>query len=165
MGRFIKTVKIGTQRDFLMRVDTEKLIKMADNLYIDTNGTVYVVSERDWVDYMTGKTDEIPVPKEEPAADFDVDEVELLGVLFGEKSQPRNPSRIREFCNQLADIWENQCSDWRFCQLISNVLRGQAPGKIPFYVEDDEMMGYLKKYFHLDNERGEIDGNSKYQQR
>ena len=62
----------------------------------------------------------------------------------------RNPKRIREFCNQLADIWEGQCPDWRFGQLIVNVI-----DRDPFYMEEDEMMEVFKKYFHLDDERGE----------
>lgn len=75
----------------------------------------------------------------------------------------RDPKRIRKFCNQLADIWESQCPDWRFCQLVSNVTRGEAAGKIPFYIEDDEMMEYIKKFFRLDDKRGEENGNSKHQ--
>ena len=70
----------------------------------------------------------------------------------------RDPKRIRKFCNQLADIWESQCPDCRFGQLIMNVLT-----KDPFYIEDDEMMEIFKKYFHLDDKRGEIDGSSKHQ--
>ena len=70
----------------------------------------------------------------------------------------RDPKRIRKFCNQLADIWESRCPDWRFGQLIMNVLTED-----PFYIEDDEMMEIIKRYFHFGNERGEVDGDSKYQ--
>ena len=35
--------------------------------------------------------------------------------------------------------------------------------KDPFYIEDDEMMEIFKKYFHLEDKRGEVDGSSKHQ--
>lgn len=70
----------------------------------------------------------------------------------------RDPKRIRKFCNHLADIWESQCPDWRFGQLITNVFT-----KDPFYIEDDEMMEIFERYFHLDKKRGEGNGSSKHQ--
>ena len=60
----------------------------------------------------------------------------------------RDPKRIRKFCNQLADIWENQCPDWRFGQLVENVYRANSIS-IPFYVEDEEMMEHFKRTFNL----------------
>ena len=163
MGRVLRGIKIGTYADFQRCVDKEKLFQIADNLYCDECGTVYVISDREWTNYMTGKTNDIPARKEEPIADFDVSEDDFMGVLFGKESVPRDMSRIRKFCNQLADIWETQCPDWRFGQLVSNVTRKEAAGRIPFYIEDDEMMGCFKKYFHLDDERGEVNGCSKHQ--
>lgn len=60
----------------------------------------------------------------------------------------RDPKRIRKFCNQLAEFWETNCPDWRFGQLITNILRFSEMDKhIPFYIEDDEMLEYIKKYF------------------
>lgn len=56
----------------------------------------------------------------------------------------RDPKRIREFCNRLADIWESQCPDWRFGQLVVNVA-----GRDPFYIEDDKMISMFKEYFNL----------------
>lgn len=78
----------------------------------------------------------------------------------------RDPKRIRKFCNQLADIWESQCPDWRFGQLVNNVMSsGELAKLVSFYIEDDEMMDYFKKYFRLDEKRGEGNGSSKHQQR
>lgn len=57
----------------------------------------------------------------------------------------RDPKRIRSFCNRLADIWESQCPDWRFGQLIANVLTFD-----PFFLEEDDMLEIFRKYFHLD---------------
>lgn len=163
MGRLLRGIKIGTHEDFQRCVNKENLFQMADNLYCDMNGTVYVLSNKEWVNYMAGRTNDIPNPTEEPIADFDVSENDFMSILFGKENAPRDTSRIRKFCNQLADIWESQCPDWRFCQLVSNVTRGEAAGKIPFYIEDDEMMGYMKEFFHLDDKRGEDDGSSKHQ--
>ena len=56
----------------------------------------------------------------------------------------REPKRIRAFCNRLADIWESQCPDWRFGQLISNVLGSEDN----FYTEEEDMMRKFESYFN-----------------
>ncbi len=146
MGRIVKGIRIGTYADFLEKVDRQNLTQIADSLYVDTNSSmVYVISSKEWADYMTGKSSAVP-SIEEPASDFDVDDATLMGVLFNKN--PREPSRIRKFCNQLADIWESQCPDWRFGQLFENVCRINNIS-IPFYVEDNKMMEYFKKTFNL----------------
>lgn len=60
----------------------------------------------------------------------------------------RDIKRIRKFCNELADIWEENTVDWRFGQLICNVF-GQmaAEGRDPFFPEEDEMIKYFRNYF------------------
>ena len=55
----------------------------------------------------------------------------------------RNPERIPDFCNTLAELWKDKCPDWRFGQLIMNFTGGQDI----FYVEDDLMLEAIKKYF------------------
>ena len=62
----------------------------------------------------------------------------------------RDPKRIRKFCNQLATIWETQCPDWRFGQLIVNICRDQ--GNDPFYTEDDEMLERFNEHFGMREE-------------
>jgi len=118
-----------------------------------------VISDREWVDYMTGKTDMAPTQKEEVSV-FDVDDKDLMSILFGclQTREERDPKRIRNFCNQLADIWESECPDWRFGQLITNVIT-----RDPFYIEDDEMMECFRRHFHLDEKRGNENGSSKHQ--
>ena len=60
----------------------------------------------------------------------------------------RDPRRIYSFCSELANIWATECPDLRFGQLMVNVLgEMQAEGKDPFYFEEDEMLGYFRKYF------------------
>ena len=62
----------------------------------------------------------------------------------------RDIKRIRKFCNELADVWESQCPDWRFSQLVLNVMNSDEMDKtMPFYVEDDEMMEFIKSYFKM----------------
>jgi len=60
----------------------------------------------------------------------------------------RDIKRIRKFCNELASVWETSCPDWRFGQLVMNVLGDmQGSGRDPFFPEEDEMIEYFKKYF------------------
>ena len=66
----------------------------------------------------------------------------------------RNPDRIYKFCNELANIWAIKCPDWRFGQLVMNVLgEMQAGGRDPFFPEEEEMMKFFKKYFHIEDEK------------
>lgn len=65
----------------------------------------------------------------------------------------RNQDRIYKFCNELANIWATECPDWRFGQLMMNVLgEMQAGGRDPFFPEEEEMMKFFKKYFHIEDE-------------
>lgn len=60
----------------------------------------------------------------------------------------RDPKRIDKFCKELATLWHN-VPDWRFGQLMSNVI-GQYVSdtkRDPFFIEDGELMDYMKTYF------------------
>lgn len=57
----------------------------------------------------------------------------------------RKVERIDTFCAELAKIWKENCPDWRFGQLMVNVL-GSMP-KDPFFPEEDEMLQYFKDFF------------------
>lgn len=61
----------------------------------------------------------------------------------------RNLNRIDEFCNELARLWKTNCIDWRFGQLISNVLGSyqDETKRDIFFPEDDELLDFFKKYF------------------
>lgn len=67
----------------------------------------------------------------------------------------RDPKRIRDFCDRLADIWESQCPDWRFGQLINNVFGGNDH----FYTEEEDMMQMFERHFKCEAERGEHHGS------
>lgn len=60
----------------------------------------------------------------------------------------RDPNRIYAFCNELAELWATNVPDWRFGQLMMNVLgEMQSTGRDPFFPEEDEMIVFFKKYF------------------
>lgn len=60
----------------------------------------------------------------------------------------RDPKRIDEFCRRLANVWK-LVPDWRFGQLMSNVLGAMAStGKDPFFPEDDVMIAFIEEYFY-----------------
>lgn len=64
----------------------------------------------------------------------------------------RDKNRIKQFCNELSGIWETKCPDWRFGQLISNVLgQMQGEGRDIFFPEEKEMIDYFKKYFRVED--------------
>lgn len=56
----------------------------------------------------------------------------------------RDPNRIDKFCNSLANIW-NKVPDWRFGQLIYNLILTQFTSTKMFYLEDDEMMKAIRE--------------------
>ena len=57
----------------------------------------------------------------------------------------RNPNRIAPFMNRLETLWKEECPDWRFGQLISNIQT--YIGHDIFYLEEDEMMEFIENYF------------------
>lgn len=61
----------------------------------------------------------------------------------------RDPKRIDDFCNKLAEIWKKNCSDWRFSQLIINVFGSFTFD--PWFYEEDKMMECIEAFF----ERGD----------
>lgn len=64
----------------------------------------------------------------------------------------RDPKRIRKFCDELAEIWEKNVPDWRFGQLMMNMLgEMSSTGRDPFFPEEDEMLEFFKSYFAKEN--------------
>lgn len=57
----------------------------------------------------------------------------------------RKIERIDVFCNELAKIWKEKCPDWRFGQLMVNVLNSLP--RDPFFYEEDEMIKEFEKFF------------------
>lgn len=57
----------------------------------------------------------------------------------------RKIERIEPFMKKLTKIWIEECPDWRFGQLMFNVLNSFEID--PFFIEEDEMLERFKKYF------------------
>lgn len=57
----------------------------------------------------------------------------------------RDVNRIDEFCKFLAQVWKDNCPDWRFGQLMVNVLN-TCPID-PFFMEEDAMQEHFEKFF------------------
>lgn len=58
----------------------------------------------------------------------------------------RDKKRIDPFMHEIAKIWKEECPDWRFGQLMSNVLNSLP--RDPFFYEEKEMLNEFRKYFH-----------------
>jgi hypothetical protein len=56
----------------------------------------------------------------------------------------RDKNRIKPFLEELGKIWEEECPDWRFGQLMFNIF--SATGD-PFYFEEEKMLEVIKQYF------------------
>lgn len=56
----------------------------------------------------------------------------------------RDSRRIKPFLERLEKVW-NEVPDWRFGQLMSNVLNSMPED--PFFTEDKEMIEYFENYF------------------
>lgn len=54
----------------------------------------------------------------------------------------RDPNRIWNITNHIANQWHYVCPDLRFMQLMSNFIAWL--GHDPFYMEDDE---FLQKFY------------------
>ena len=61
----------------------------------------------------------------------------------------RKIDRIEPFMLELAKIWKENCPDWRFGQLMSNVLN--SFDRDPFFIEEEDMLERFKKYFDIDD--------------
>lgn len=57
----------------------------------------------------------------------------------------RDIDRIDIFCDELAAIWKEKCSDWRFGRLMINFLGWY--GKDPLYIEENDFIEKLRKFF------------------
>lgn len=63
----------------------------------------------------------------------------------------RDPKRIDAFLQGLGECWK-QVPDWRFGQLICNVLGDmQGKGRDPFFPEEEEMLKFFRGYFGLES--------------
>ena len=57
----------------------------------------------------------------------------------------RDVSRIDKFLDELEDIWKTHCPDWRFGQMMSNVLNTFDID--PFFLEEEDMIKRIRNFF------------------
>lgn len=57
----------------------------------------------------------------------------------------RDINRIDEFCTKLAKIWKENCPDWRFGQMMINILN--SFDRDPFFYEENVMIEKIENYF------------------
>jgi len=62
----------------------------------------------------------------------------------------RNIKRIEPFLKELGKLWKEQCPNWRFGQLMSNVLN--SFDRDPFFIEEDEMIKKFKEYVGVEDD-------------
>jgi len=62
----------------------------------------------------------------------------------------RSIERIDPFLEKIGKLWKEQCPDWRFGQLMSNVLN--SFDRDPFFIEEDEMIKKFKEYFGVEDD-------------
>lgn len=65
----------------------------------------------------------------------------------------RDINRIDKFMEELTKIWKEQCPDWRFGQLMVNVLG--TLNKDPFFPEEDEMIQHFRNFFNIKENNNE----------
>lgn len=71
----------------------------------------------------------------------------------------RNPKRLDTFYDELKYIHKKYCPDWRFGQMMVNVLgKMQSEGRDPFFPEEDRMIRYFEDYFKMtDKDKAEME--------
>lgn len=84
MGRLIKGFYSGTQEDFLCKFGKDKQLYRIENngLYISQDGRVFVVTTREWVNFLVGKTDTPPISTDTNEI-IETTEEEFLDILKG----------------------------------------------------------------------------------
>ena len=64
----------------------------------------------------------------------------------------RDPGRIYPFVSDLGMIWATQCPQWRFGQLMVNVMEYiRGNGADPFYLEEPDLRDYIEKYLEVND--------------
>lgn len=61
----------------------------------------------------------------------------------------RDVERIDGFLIQLGEIWKKKVPDWRFGQLISNLIDDSGD---PFYWEEEYFLDKVKEFFAEDED-------------
>ena len=90
MGRVIRSIRVGTRTSFENAISNlGNLAKIDDAEIYWGNGTIAVVTSKEWSDYLSGKTDVRPEPQGDDAP-FEFDEQEFMRFIGqGGRTGPR----------------------------------------------------------------------------
>lgn len=83
MGRQIRSIRVGTQENFKRILNSVKLYQIDGNAYWSEDGGLYMVASQEWTDYLTSRSDEIPIQSPNVDADFNFDKDNLMELMFG----------------------------------------------------------------------------------
>ena len=62
----------------------------------------------------------------------------------------RDKKRIYKFIAELVNPFLIKAPDWRFGQMMMNVLgKMQSGGRDPFFPEEDEMIEFFREFFDM----------------
>ena len=72
----------------------------------------------------------------------------------------RDKARIRRFCDELAALWEGKKPNMRFGQLVVTLNRAlDKPRHDIFYLEEEEMMDVLRRFFSKEYQKAVREDN------
>lgn len=85
MGRLLRRTSIGTRQSFEKIMGNLNLHEInASGVYWSDDGSLYIVSDSEWVDYMTGKSSKIPDAEcTLDDANFECSDESLHELIFG----------------------------------------------------------------------------------
>lgn len=58
----------------------------------------------------------------------------------------RDPNRIDKFLTKFGEYWK-QVPDWRFGQVVENVMRNTSSTTQTFFIEDEDFIKNMKSFF------------------
>lgn len=61
----------------------------------------------------------------------------------------RDPNRIDKFLTKFGEYWK-QVPDWRFGQVVENVMRATSGTSQTFFIEDEDFLKNMKVFFEED---------------
>lgn len=72
----------------------------------------------------------------------------------------RDKARIRKFCNELANLWEEKRPNMRFGQMVVTLNQAlDKPRHDIFYLEEDEMLDVLRRFFSKEYQKAVREDN------
>ena len=58
----------------------------------------------------------------------------------------RDPNRIDKFLTKFGEYWK-QVPDWRFGQVVENIMRFTSSTEQTFFIEDEDFLKNMRAFF------------------